>query len=76
MVLEQGVILKNVGISSVEMVARNLVDGGLTNIFRMYQYKWMIYQKNVSYKYTYTLAYVRLDDVYVNKTHTNSTKLG
>ena len=35
-------IINDVGISSVDMVDHNLPDGGLLNIHRMYQSKWMV----------------------------------
>ena len=54
LVQEKWEISNGVGISSVDMVAHNLFHGGLTNICRMYQYKFDDILNNMSYNYTYT----------------------
>ena len=66
MVQEQWAILNGVGISSVNMVAHNLLDVSLTKNMQNVPIQADGIPNNMPYNYTYTLSYICLDDVDVD----------
>ena len=76
MVQEKWVILNGVGISPVEILSRSLVDVGLKIIWRMYQYKWMIYQTTCNITiHTYYHMFVLMMLIWIHYAN-NYEKLG
>ena len=71
---EKSVILDGVGIPSVDMVAQNLVNGGMKYIYKKYQIQVDILPNNISNNYIYELAYFFLDDIDVDTIHKKTYK--